>query len=253
MRKNLLTRFVSWPTGRSEETVSGERRKVELPVSAKFRYLSAMRIFADLSPDEIHEIERATTMVTHPPGKIFYIPGETGEVLYLLKRGRVHLYRLSPEGRKLILATLEPGVLFGEMALFGQGMYDTYAEAAEECLLCVMSRQDVKRLLLSKPHVTLRVLEEMSRRLLEAENLLEEIAFRNVPRRLAALLLRLSNGRGEIVGYSHQDLAEMLGVYRETVTLCLDEFKRRGLVEIGRKRIRLVRPERLRELSPDEK
>jgi len=209
-------------------------------LSEKIGYLSAMAIFRDLSRDELMEIERATTMITCPAGRIFYIPGETGEVLFLLKKGRVQIYCLSPEGHKLTIKILEPLTFFGEMALLGQRMYRTFAEALEDCVICVMSRQDVFRLLLSKPSVASRICEELAGRLMEREKQLEEMAFKSVPARLAALLLGLADETGEVSGYSHQALAELLGVYRETVTSTLDAFKARGAIEIGRKRIRLV-------------
>lgn len=177
------------------------------------------------------------------------MPGETGEVLFLLKKGRVQLYRISVEGKKLVVATLGAGSLFGEMALVGQGMHDTFAEALEECTLCLMSRTDVERLLTSQPRVALRLIEVMDRRLREAEAQLENIAFRSVPSRLAALLLQLAgegNDGRSLTGYSHQDLAERVGTYRETVTQTLNEFKSKSWVKIGRRQIELLQPEALR-------
>jgi CRP-like cAMP-binding protein len=213
-------------------------------------YLSAIEVFQDLSRKEMKEIDRAVTMNTCREGKLFYIPGDTGEVLFLLKKGRVQLYRLSPEGKKLIVATLGPGAIFGEMSLVGQGMYNTFAEAAEECLLCVMSRTDVENLIVSKPRVALRFIEAIGKRLTEAEARLEETTFKSIPARLASLLLRLSEESGPVVdGYTHQELAEMLGTYRETTTQTLNEFKTQGLIEIGRKRIELKDPEGLLEVA----
>lgn len=98
-------------------------------------------------------------MQTCRAGRVFYTPGETGEALFILKKGRVQLYRMSPEGRKLVIARLEPICFFGEMSCVGQGMYNTFAEATEDSLICTMSRHDVERLLLSKPQVAVRILE----------------------------------------------------------------------------------------------
>ena len=98
-------------------------------MGSKLDYLSAIEVFQDLSRKEMEAMDRAITMNTCRQGKLFYIPGDTGEVLFLLKRGRVQLYRLSPEGKKLIVVTLGPGTFFGEMALVGQGMHKTFAEA----------------------------------------------------------------------------------------------------------------------------
>ncbi|MGD8555501.1 MAG: Crp/Fnr family transcriptional regulator [Anaerolineales bacterium] len=209
----------------------------------KLKALSQIEIFRDLTPQEMEEIDRAITMSTCEPGRVFYAPEETGEVLFLLKSGRVQLYRLSPSGKKLVVAVLEPGAIFGEMSLVGQGMHNTFAEAIEPCTLCAMSRGDVERLILSKPKVGVRILEIMARRLSESETKLEELAFKSIPGRLASLLLKLSEkaGPGDLVqGYTHQDLAEMVGTYRETTTQTLNEFKNQGLIAIARKRITIL-------------
>ena len=101
----------------------------------KLTYLSNIEIFQDLSANELKEMDRQLTMSTCEAGRIFYMPEETGEVLFLLKRGRVQLYRISPNGKKLVVVTLGPGTIFGEMSLVGQGMHNTFAEAVDECLL----------------------------------------------------------------------------------------------------------------------
>lgn len=216
----------------------------------KLHYLSEIEIFQDLTPKDMDWMDSLTTMTTCEKGRVFYTPDETGEVLFLVKRGRVQLYRISPEGKKLIIATLGPGSIFGEMAMVGQGMYNTFAEALEECTLCVMSRADLERVLISKPQVGLRIVETLGHRLREAEARLEDIAFKNIPARLASLLLRLQEEQGNVIaGYTHQDLAEMIGTYRETTTQTLNEFKRSGLLSIGRKRLELYDLEGLRAVA----
>lgn len=217
----------------------------------KIGYLQMVDIFQDLTEDEIEEIDRATTMSSCRKGKILYMPEDTSEVLFLLKKGRIQLYRLSPDGKKLVIATIGPGSVFGEMALIGQGMHNTFAEATEECVLCVMSRDDLERLLVTKPKVALRIFETLGRRLKEAELRLEEIAFKGIPARLASLLLQLADEQGSdrITGLTHQDLGEQIGTYRETTTQTLNVFKTEGLIEIGRKRITILDREGLKRIA----
>lgn len=219
--------------------------------SQKLDYLSSIQIFRDLSASELAEMDRQTTMSTCAPGKIFYMPEDSGEVLFLLKKGQVQLYRLAPNGKKLVVAALGPGAIFGEMSLVGQGMHNTFAEAMDQCVICVMSRADVERMLRHKPDVAFRFLETMGHRVSELQTHLEDIAFRSIPARLAALLLRLAAEQGgpELRGYTHQDFSEMLGTYRETITQTLNEFKGQGLIEIGRKRITLRDMARLDQLA----
>ncbi|HRW48048.1 MAG TPA: Crp/Fnr family transcriptional regulator [Caldilinea sp.] len=208
----------------------------------KMRYLSELAVFQDLSPREMEELNRITTMSTVQKGRVFYRPEEPGEVLFILKEGKVQLYRISPEGKKLVITTLGSHTLFGEMALLGAKMHNTFAEAVEDCLICVMSRNDLERLILSKPQVALRILEITGRRLRDAEERLENMAFKGIPARLASMLLRLAEEQGtnEITGLTHQDLAESVGTYRETATQVLNDLKAAGYIDIGRKRITVL-------------
>lgn len=205
-------------------------------LAAKIGYLSAIEIFRDLSPERMQWVVESTTMFTCPRGGIIYEPGETGEVLFLLKRGLVRLYELSSEGKKLVVGTLAPGAFFGEMPLLGQAMCDTFAEAARECLICAMGQGDVEALLLAEPRVSLRLLEVVGRRLHEHRAALGDMVFKSVPGRVASLLLRLADEAGSeaISGHSQQDLADMAGVARETMTYALNEFAHMGAVELHR-------------------
>lgn len=214
-------------------------------------YLSDVDLFRDLSGRDMAELDRITTITSVPRGRVFYQPEDVSEVLFMVKAGRVQLYRISPEGKKLVIATLGPGTLFGEMALLGQQMHNAFAEALDDCLILVMSRADLERLILNKPEVGLRILETTGKRLRDAEKRLEDMAFKGIPARLASLLLRLSEERGstEITGLTHQDLAETIGTYRETATQVLNDMKSQGLIEIGRKRILILDIERLRALA----
>ena len=210
-------------------------------LSGKAAFLSDTDIFQDLSSRELEDLERLTAMSTCRRGKVFYTPGETGEVLFILKRGRVNLYRINTDGKKLVTSTLSAGTVFGEMSLVAQGMHDTFAEAAEECTLCVMSRSDVEHLLLSKPRVALRFMEMIAARLKDVETRMETVAFKSVPTRIATFLLQLSeNTNGKIEGVSHQDLADMVGTYRETVTRILNEFRSAGYIELGRLNVTIL-------------
>ena len=218
----------------------------------KLQALSEIEIFQDLTQQEMENMDRTTTMSTCEAGRVFYGPDETTEVLFLLKKGRVQLYRLSPEGKKLVVTTLEPGVIFGEMSIIGQGMHNTFAESIEECTLCVMRPHDVEHLLTTKPKVAFRIMEVIARRLKDAEARLEELAFKSIPSRLASLLLKLATNNPDpmlVEGYTHQDFAEMVGTYRETTTQTLNQFKNQGWIDIQRKHIQVLDPPALEKLS----
>jgi CRP/FNR family transcriptional regulator, cyclic AMP receptor protein len=217
----------------------------------KLDHLSDLDLFRDLSERDMAELDRVTTITTVPRGRVFYEPEDVSQVLFLIREGRVQIYRISPEGKKLVIATLGPGALFGEMALLGQQMHNAFAEALDDCQIFVMSRADLERLILNKPSVGRRVLETTGRRLRDAEKRLEDMAFKGIPARLASLLLRMAaeQGSDEVVGLTHQDLAETIGTYRETATQVLNDMKADGLIEIGRKRIKILDRARLEALA----
>lgn len=216
----------------------------------KIGYLKTIDIFQDLSKEEMLKMEKSVTMSTCKAGKVFFRPDDMAQVLFILKKGRVQFYKISPEGKKLIVSTIGPETVFGEMSILGQELYDTFAEAVDDCVLCVMSYHDVERLILKKPRVALRFMQLLSGRLKDSETRLEELAFKSITGRLATLVLRLYDEQGSVIkGYTHQDLADMIGAYRETATQTLNEFKSAGLIEIGRKRITVVNVKGLQEMT----
>jgi CRP-like cAMP-binding protein len=218
----------------------------------KVDYLSTITIFRDLSQPELMQMDRSLTMSTCRSGKIFYMPEDQAEVLFLLKKGQVQLYRMSPAGKKIVVATLGPGAIFGEMSLIGQQMHNTFAQALGECTLCVMSSADVERLVQEKPEVAFRMVQALGERVSTLETRLEDIAFKSIPARLADELLQLAELQGDpsqVHGLTHQDLAERLGTYRETTTQTLNDFKAAGLIDIGRKRITILDRSGLQEIA----
>lgn len=237
----FLKRFSGGAQGPKPKPAVWERAGTITPAQ-KVGYLSAQDVFQDLTPEDMAWLDRATTTVTCEKGRVIYQPGESGEVLYLLKRGAVDLYRLSPEGKKLIIAHLGDQTFFGEMSILGQGMYDTFAEASQPCVLCAMTRSDVERLVMNKPVVALRLLQALGQRVLDMQAVLEDLAFRSVTARMASLLFRLSRQQGSMTveGLTQQELADMAGTFRETATQSLNQLKARGLIEIGRTRITIV-------------
>ena len=202
-------------------------------------------LFQGLTAEELREVERVTSERTFSKGQVIYTPGETGEALFLLREGAVQIYRMSAEGRKLVIAHLLPFSFFGEMSCIGQGMYDTYAEVVEDSVVLTMDCAVLNRLLWTRPEVARRILEAFGRRVLEAERQLEDTVFKGIPARVAALLLREADG-DSVDGLTHQDIAERLGVYRETATNALNELKAADLIKIGRKHITILDRERLR-------
>lgn len=131
-------------------------------------------LFEDLSDDEISAVGHAAPTPTYAPGDLLNSPCEPAETLWILKRGRVRVFRIADDGRAVTTAILTPGAIFGEMALLGLHMRERFAECIEESVVCVMSRADVQHLLLSNARIASRVTEALSVRLIEMQRRLSE-------------------------------------------------------------------------------
>ena len=215
-------------------------------------------IFRDLTPEQRAPIERQISYATYPAGHLFYAPEDYSDRLLILRSGRVRIYKLSPEGRALTMLVLQPVAIFGEMMLVDEWVQDSFAEAMTECVVGALGRDDLRRTLGSYPAVALRFMEVMSQRLRALERKLADVAFKSVPQRLAAVLLNLADleperadnaGPPAVVRYTHQQLAEMIGSYRETVTKAIGEFREAGLIRVDEETIQLTDLKRLREIA----
>lgn len=156
----------------------------------------------------------------------------------MLKKGRVALYRLSPEGKKLTTAWIAPGTLFGDMEFTGTTLGGSFAEAWEDSILCVINRHDLEKLISKYPIISIRLLNHLSHRVRDLEARLEEGLLRDIHSRVAAATLRLREEQGsDSVRVTHQELADSLGTYRETVTSTLGDLQSKRLVSLERSRV----------------
>lgn len=219
----------------------------------KINYLSAARIFRNLSARDLLEIAAIASTKIIPKGVDIYTPVSPGEALFLLHKGRVYLYRLSAEGRKLITQVIGPTMFFGELSVISRPARDHFALAAEQCLVSVIPRAELQRLILKSPEIAMRMMEEISQRVQEAHEALGMFAFKSNPARIASLLMRLSGGGSSpVTGTRHQDIADMLGIYRETVSATLGNLREEGVIEMSRKEIVILDAGRLREIAEGE-
>jgi CRP/FNR family cyclic AMP-dependent transcriptional regulator len=221
--------------------------------------LSEVEIFQDLAPQEMADLAAHAPMRTAPAGTLLWSPHEPSPVLFIVKAGSVRIYRLSREGRRLTLAVLGPGALFGQMELVGQRMGEGFAETLEPSVLCLMSEQDVRGMLLADTRIATRIITGLGRRLADVEQRLADTVLKTVPQRVAAVLCRLASTappetgifpqRGPQIRLTHEQLAELVGTTRETATKLLGELRAAGLVRLRRGGIVVLDLEGLRAVA----
>ena len=183
-------------------------------------------------------------------GQVIANPDDLRRKMYVLMSGKVNMVCTNSEGRRLVIATLEPGAIFGEGAINNSSDPNVFAEATESVAAWIIPATDARNLTMQYPILGWGLLQTYGERLLQVENSLEDVAYKKLPERLAGLLLDLCDYQdGLIQGVSHQALADYLGTYRETVSAILRDFKRQELVELGYRRITILDSETLKEYA----
>ncbi len=197
-------------------------------------------VFGDLSGEHLPALQPALRVQQYGKGQRVYVQGEAAETMYLLRQGRIKLYRLTRPGKRLKLAVMRPGMIFGEACVLGGGTRNATAEVVEAAQVVEITRAQVERGLREDPDFALSLVKELSRRLQLSQWRLVTLAYSDVSTRLAAELLHVSQEEhATLLPITHQDLAERSGLLRETVTKTLDTFQEEGLVELHRGQVRL--------------
>lgn len=211
--------------------------------SDKLWYLKRINLFKAMNADEMMDIAQRTTMKNYRKKEIIYLPGQPGQHIYLLKKGVVKISRMTPEGRELTLALLRPGEIFGELEALGEKGGGSQAEAHSDVMICILNRKDLIGLMQSKPELGIRLSKIIGFRRQVVENRMENLIFRSVPQRLSSLFIELKddfgeeqNGKWKInIPLTHEDVANLIGAARATVSEAITEFKNGGLIETSGK------------------
>ena len=250
----MLKRFLERQSGPDMEPPSGPPLTEE---ELKVGLLREVDLFAGLSPAELKEISRTLPMQICQVGGLVTSPDDDDERLYVIKRGRVRLYRLTPDGKQLTLELLDKGRIVGRMAWLGQQLTDAYAEAIEDALICSFTPRELQRLIDRFPSVGVNIIRYLSGRLAASEREREVMAFRSVEQRLAARLVELSERFGQPTEggtaidarLTQQELADMIGTSRETLAMTVASLRERRVIDMHDQRVVILDLPRIRELA----
>lgn len=208
--------------------------------------------------DPTGEWSRHLTRVQYGKGKILYQPGDTSKYVYLIHSGYVRTYRLSPEGREVTFGLLGEGNVFGELALISNSPQSSFAEVMEEAEISLLPRQTFEDMLRRRPDMAYNVMVRISERLHQAEDLIEDLVNRDVTSRVARTLLQLAErfGRRQQSGATvidlrlpYQEIANMVGSTRETVTRAISQMQQNNWVRLESGRLHLMDRDALSLLS----
>ncbi len=219
----------------------GDRVMKSVP---KLFSLRQSEIFESFNPVELGKLMGIFEELELPKHHMIFSPGAACDAIYFIEEGRVRLTRLSPEGKTVILALLGPGDLIGDAA-WENMEHDSYAETLEDSRIYQISRETFQRLIKENPEFGIRLIQLIGGRLRQAQARIEDLVFRQVPSRVARLLLSLAENHGRVTPkgirlefpLTHQEIADLVGSSRVTVTQILNRFRDSHWINIESKRV----------------
>jgi len=222
-----------------------------------FWCLTGVNLFRQLDDRQMDRLNRWVKTVKYRKGETIFLPGDPSDFVYFLHQGRVKLAYLDDTGKRLTLTICGVGELFGEMALMGERQRRLIAEALEDVELCIVASDDLLQFAAEHSDLSLRLTRAVGKRMRELESRLEDLIFKDVPTRLARLLLRFKEEYGVDapggvlleVKMTHRDIADLIGSTRETTTATLNQFAERGLLQKVKGCYQLLDEARLREVA----
>jgi CRP-like cAMP-binding protein len=222
----------------------------------KLWFLKHIRLFDGISPSEMQEMEKITRMEEVKKRQPLYLTGDPSSNVYLLKKGRVKIANTAPSGKEVTFDILEPGEVFGELDVLEDAPRSTSAETLDDAVICVIPRKDFDQYLAMHPTVMFKLTKLIGLRLKKIQSRVEDLVFREVPARLAHLLSELGKTEGVAekqgirlkVKLTHQEMANLIGCSRETVSTTMGQFRDDGLLQIDGRTITILKPDGLSRL-----
>lgn len=211
-------------------------------------YFAKIPLFHDLSPDELDSLSQLARIRNYKKNMIVFMEGEPGEALFFVISGKVKISKTTEDGREQILHLLQRGDVFAEVVLIDGGPYPATAEVIEMGQIGMLLNNDVENLVRSNPDIAIKLLKIMSKRLRMAQRQVRDLALKDTYGRLAGMLLMLGKEHGAEtpegvkieLPLSRQELANLIGTTRETVTRILGDFKKYKCIELEKQAILII-------------
>src|SRR5437763_6549287 len=212
-------------------------------------YLNQVLLFADLADEDIHELMAVARRRIFRSGEVIFHRDDPGQVLYVIKEGKVKISLISPEGQEISLVVFGKGECFGEFAILDGLPRSADAVALERVECYTLQRSDFHKALINNPKIAIQLLEVLSKRLRTTDQMIEDLIFLDVYGRVAKKLLELADTHGSKVGngirinvrLTQQELASMVGASRESVNKVMGYFTDKDFISTDKHRITLHR------------
>lgn len=219
----------------------------------EWEYLKHIPVFEELDAEELETIARVTLDRRYKKNMIIFMEGEPGEGFHYVKSGKVKIVKVAQDGREHIINILGPGEVFAEVLLFNKGPYPATAITLEDSAVGIIKNADLEVVVAANPGIALHLIKVLSKKLLHCQMKIKTLALSDTFARTAQILVKLSHQYGvqtergiQIdVEMTRQDLANLVGTSRETVTRALSSLKKDKVLDFEDQKIIILKMERL--------
>ena len=217
-----------------------------MDTTSKITFLQQFPLFDVLNHDEILRLSNMIEVKNKSKYSYIYLPDEPSNTIFFLVKGTIKIGTHSSDGREVIKSILHPTAMFGELGLVGEEKRQDFARAMnEEVKLCTLKVVDFQRLMQSNHQLCIKVISLLGSRLRSAENRLEALIFKDARTRIIDFLKDSVEKRGRRIGYemllkhslTQQDIANLTGTSRQTVTSVLNDLRKSDLIYFNRRSI----------------
>lgn len=219
-------------------------------------FIAKLPLFSGLTEEHLAAVSSIAVPLSFRKGQTIFLEGAAARGFYVVRKGQVKIFKLSPEGREQIIHVYGPGETFAEVPVFENGRFPAHAEATAKTELLSFSREDLLRLMQKDAGIGLNMLAVMAHKLRRFTIQLERLTLRETPQRLAAYLLDVSvrsGGETSIeLDISKGHLASLLGTAPETLSRILRRMNDAGLLSVQGRQIRIVQADQLEALASGE-
>lgn len=217
----------------------------------KLWYIQQLDLFKGLAKDKLQKIEGLFAMKQYCKREVIFEPGDKDKV-FIVKTGQVELYQLTPSGKKVIIERLLPGSLFGDLGTGGET--ETFVEATTDSYVCSLNKDTFFSMVSQHPELSEKLMKQLFQRLTQVEKRMSSVATDSAFQRIVKLLLNLGKKKSEdsmevSEKFTHEELSQMLGISRQTVTTLINQLEKKGLIQRKGKSISF-NPSQLAQYSP---
>lgn len=215
-------------------------------------------IFSVLDKEQLSEVMSSIIRRRYKKGQIIFFEGDVSDKFYIINGGKIKIFKYTKEGKEQILYILSEGDFLGYLSLLKKGKFDFNAEALDDVHVCLLTKDDFDKIVKKTPEISLRILENLHDRLVSLENLVQTLSTKDIEARIAGILINFARdfGKEEKEGVvlemplSREEMANYIGVTRETMSRKLTAMEDEGVIElVGNKKIIIKDMDLLKELS----